>query len=181
MSSTGAKAARQDLSAQTDALKAAGVDRVWEERASGARSDRPVMLELLATAELGDQIVVVRLDRFGRSLLDLLSTLQGLEERSVGFRSLTESIDTSTAAGKLALAVLAAAAEYERTLLRERILASRAASGRVGGRPKALTVANVRLVRRMIEEEGLSVPETARQFGVSNATIYRALRVPEAV
>lgn len=179
VSSTGAKATRQDTAAQVAQHETAGYDRLWDERGSGARFDRPVMREMLATAVEGDVIQVVRLDRLGRSLLDLLTILADLDARGIKFRSLTESIDSSTAAGKLALSVLAAAGEYERSLLRERILASREATGKRGGRPRSLTDANLKLARRMLDE-GTPAIEVARQFGCHKATLYRALAVADS-
>jgi len=173
-SSVGAKADRQTTAPQEMALKAAGCDIVLIERGSGAKKDRPVMLDLMNRVVEGDSITVVRLDRWGRSLVDLLQSIQALKERKVDFQSLTESLDSSTAAGMLTLSVLGAACQYERTLLIERLAESRRATGRHGGRPKSLTEANIRLARRLVDE-GESVVDVGRQFGCSKRTIYRAL------
>jgi len=123
-------------------------------------------------------VVVVRLDRWGRSLTDVLASLERLKAAGVNFVSLTESIDLSTPAGVLALTVLGAAAQYERSILRERILEAKRAKGpsAVGGRPRSLTPANVILARRMRDEEGMSANAVAAQFGVSKSTLLRALR-----
>ena len=158
---------RQDHKTQIDMLKAAGCDRILTERGSGARNDRPVMNQVLdeamAAAALGEKVdvVVVRLDRWGRSL--------------------TESIDLSTPAGMLALTVLGAAAQYERSILRERIMEAKRAKGpsAIGGRPRSLTPSNVMLARRMRDDEGLSANAVAAQFGVSKSTLLRALRREE--
>lgn len=179
-----ARGDRQDHAAQVDMLKAAGCDRILTERGSGARNDRPVMQEVIAVAvaaaERGEQVdvVVVRLDRWGRSLTDVLSSLENLKANRVNFVSLTESIDLSTPAGVLALTVLGAAAQYERSILRERIMEAKRAKGpsAVGGRPRSLSDANVILARRMREDEGLTASEVAAQFGVSRSTLLRALR-----
>lgn len=178
---------RQDHRAQVEMLQTAGCDRILTERGSGARSDRPVMqqvvAEALAAAHRGEQVdvVVVRLDRWGRSLTDVLSSLERLKAGGVNFVSLTESIDLSTPAGMLALTVLGAAAQYERSILRERILEAKRAKGpsAVGGRPRSLTPANVALARRMRDEEGMSASAVAAQFGVSKSTLLRALRREE--
>jgi len=181
------RADRQDHKAQVEMLRAAGCDRVLTERGSGARNDRPVMQEVvllaLQAAERGERVdvVVVRLDRWGRSLTDVLSSLERLKAGGVNFVSLTESIDLSTPAGVLALTVLGAAAQYERSILRERIIEAKRAKGpsAIGGRPRALTAANVALARRMRDEEGMSANAVAAQFGVSKSTLLRALRREE--
>jgi DNA invertase Pin-like site-specific DNA recombinase len=175
---------RQDLRTQINLLTDAGCDPVLTERGSGARNDRPVMQQVLQeaieAAERGEtvEVVVVRLDRWGRSLTDVLASLERLRAAGVNFVSLTESIDLATPAGMLALTVLGAAAQYERALLRERILEAKRAKGpsAIGGRPRSLTPANVALARRMREQEGLSANAVAAQFGVSRSTLLRALR-----
>lgn len=178
---------RQDHQTQIEMLKAAGCDRILTERGSGARNDRPVMQQVMAealeAAGRGEQVdvVVVRLDRWGRSLIDVLASLERLKAGGVNFVSLTESIDLSTPAGLLALTVLGAAAQYERSILRERILEAKRAKGpsAIGGRPRRMTPANVALARRMRDEEGLSANAVATQFGVSKSTLLRALRREE--
>jgi DNA invertase Pin-like site-specific DNA recombinase len=175
---------RQDHKAQIELLKAARCDQIMTERGSGARNDRPVMLEVmrLATeaAERGENadVVVVRLDRWGRSLTDVLASLESLKKAKVNFVSLTENIDLSTPAGVLALTVLGAAAQYERSILSERIREAKRAKGpsAIGGRPRSLTPANVALARRMREQEGMSANTVAAQFGVAKSTLLRALR-----
>ena len=137
----------------------------------------------MAAAALGEKVdvVVVRLDRWGRSLTDVLASLERLKAAGVNFVSLTESIDLSTPAGMLALTVLGAAAQYERSILRERIMEAKRAKGpsAIGGRPRSLTPANVVLARRMRDDEGLSANAVAAQFGVSKSTLLRALRREE--
>ena len=142
-----------------------------------------VLDEAMAAAALGEKVdvVVVRLDRWGRSLTDVLASLERLKAAGVNYVSLTESIDRSTPAGMLALTVLGAAAQYERSILRERIMEAKRAKGpsAIGGRPRSLTPSNVMLARRMRDDEGLSANAVAAQFGVSKSTLLRALRREE--
>ena len=174
---------RQDLKTQIAMLTDAGCDPVLTERGSGAKKDRPVMVEAMEQAlqvvqeDREATITVVRLDRWGRSLADVLGSLERLHAAGVGFRSLTENIDLSTPAGILTLSVLGAAAQYERALLRERVIEAKRVKGpaAIGGRPRRLTPANVELARRM-RDEGLSALAVANQFGVSKSTVLRALR-----
>ena len=175
---------RQDHKTQVAMLKAAGCDDVRTERGSGARNDRPVMHEgmeeAIAAAQRGEtvDVVVVRLDRWGRSLQDVLASLKSLKASGVNFVSLTERFDFSTPTGTLMLSVLGAAAEYERSILRERIIEAKRAKGpsAIGGRPRSLSPANVKLAIRMRESEGLSAQNVADQFGVSKSTLLRAIR-----
>ncbi len=132
----------QNPELQLDALGAAGCGRIFEDRASGARSDRPGLARALDWMREGDTLVVWRLDRLGRSPPQLVATVRQFEERGFGFRSLTEGIDTTTASGTLVFHVFGALAQFERDLVRERTtagLAAAKASGRTGGRPSKLT------------------------------------------
>lgn len=132
----------QTLDLQHDALTKAGCSKIYQETASGAKADRPVLDEVLAYVRGGDTLVVWRLDRLGRSLEHLIDVVAMLAERGIGFKSLTEQIDTTTPGGKLIFHVFGALAEFERDLIRERTqagLAAARARGRVGGRPKKLT------------------------------------------
>jgi DNA invertase Pin-like site-specific DNA recombinase len=124
---------------QVDALQRAGCYRVFTETASGARTDRPVLEQLLDQLRPGDTLVVWKLDRLGRSLRHLVDTVTGLADRGIGFRSLQEAIDTTTPGGKLVFHVFAALAEFERDLIRERTSAGLAAARARGpGRPQCL-------------------------------------------
>src|SRR5437764_1930616 len=130
----------QTLALQEDALKAAGCERLLTDTASGAKTERPGLAKALEQLRSGDSLVVWRLDRLGRSLRHLIDTLLELDSRGVGFKSLTESIDTTTPGGKLIFHVFGALAEFERDLIRERTnagLAAARARGRKGGRPPA--------------------------------------------
>lgn len=168
----------QELGLQLDALKTAGCDRVFEEKASGAKTDRPVLAEVLTYLRPGDVLVVWRLDRLGRSLAHLIETVTGLDERGVAFASVTEGIDTSTPGGRLVFHIFGALAQFERELIRERTIAglnAAKARGRVGGRPAVLTPAQVKVARQMQDSGEHSAQSIAEVFGVSRATVYRAL------
>ena len=173
--------AEQDPSLQRDALAAAGCARVWTDVASGSRDDRPQLTALLEQLLPGDTLVVWRLDRRGRSLRHLIDTVTALDGRGVGFRSLQESIDTTTSGGRLVFHLFGALAEFERDLIRDRTLAGLAAArqrGRRGGRPPAMTPAKVRQAERMYADKR-PVTEIAAVLGVGRATIYRALNAGE--
>ena len=172
---------QQDEALQQDALEKAGVDRIFVDTASGATESRPALDELLAQLRPGDTVVVWRLDRLGRSLRHLIDVVGDLEERGVGLRSLTESIDTLTPGGKLIFHVFGALAEFERDLIRERTqagLAAARARGRVGGRPTVWTPEKLAAARAMYEEGTHDVATIARVVGVSRASVYRALLTP---
>jgi DNA invertase Pin-like site-specific DNA recombinase len=127
--------AEQDTALQTDALRKAGCERVFEDTASGAKADRPGLADALAYLRDGDVLAVWRLDRLGRSLPHLIETIGALEARGVGFRSLTEAIDTTTPGGRLIFHVFGALGQFERDLIRERTkagLTAAAARGRKG-------------------------------------------------
>lgn len=168
--------AGQDEALQLDALQQAGCDRVFTDHASGATSSRPALDELLGTVRRGDALVIWRLDRLGRSLRHLLEVVSELERRGVSLRSVTESIDTSSPAGRLVFHTFGALAEFERDLIRERTkagLAAARARGRVGGRPTVWTPEKKKQAKRMLAE-GKTVSTVAEVLGVSRASVYRA-------
>ena len=174
-----ASTVQQDEALQRDALEAAGVDRVFVDQASGALDSRPALDQLLEQLRPGDTVVIWRLDRLGRSLRHLIDLVQQLEDRSVGLRSLTESIDTSTPGGKLIFHVFGALAEFERDLIRERTqagLAAARARGRVGGRPTVWTPDKRAALATLLRVDGAEVAAVARILGVSRASVYRASR-----
>ncbi len=169
--------AGQDPALQHDALSAAGCWRTWTDVASGVRSDRPQLGEVLAALRPGDTMCVWRLDRLGRSLPHLIDTVRGLEERGVGFRSLQEAIDTTTPGGRLVFHVFGSLAAFERELIQERTkagLTAARARGRFGGRPTVLTPAKAKQAQRMIAD-GTPLVEVAAVVGVSRSTLYRRL------
>jgi len=169
--------ADQQPQLQVDALERAGCYRVFTETASGARSDRPVLEQVLDQLRRGDTLVVWKLDRLGRSLRHLVDTVTELAERGIGFRSLQEAIDTTTTpGGKLVFHVFAALAEFERDLIRERTAAGLAAArarGRRGGRPSVMTAHKARVAQEMYRSGQCTVATIATTLGVSRASIYR--------
>lgn len=168
----------QNPDLQRDALSKAGCERIFEDRMSGAKKDRPGLQEALEFARPGDVIAVWRLDRLGRSLKDLLTIVADLEERGVGLRSLTEAIDTSSSGGRLIFSIFGAIGEFERNLIRERTLAGLDAArrrGRIGGRPKALSERDLIAAKAMLMDDGLTVADVAGRLGVSVPTLYRNL------
>ncbi len=169
----------QTLALQLDALRAAGCERIFEETASGTKAERPILKEALAYARPGDTVVVWRLDRLGRSLGHLIETVTALADRGIGFRSLTEQIDTTTSGGKLIFHVFGALAEFERDLIRERThagLAAARARGRTGGRPNKLAdPKQLALARRLYADGETDIATICRTLGISRATLYRAL------
>jgi len=171
--------AEQDPALQLDALGAAGCVRVFTDHASGSRVDRPQLGAVLDQLRQGDTLVVWRLDRLGRSLRHLIDTVTGLDERGVGFRSVTEAIDTTTPGGRLVFHLFGALAEFERQLIRDRTLAGLAAArarGRVGGRPRSMTAAKLRVAQSMrAQDPPVSLGLIARELGVSKTTVARNL------
>lgn len=170
----------QTTALQNDALRAAGLPdaAIYTDSASGA-AERPQLAALLDHATAGDRITVWKFDRVGRSLSHFVQIIATLNERGVAFRSLTEGVDTSTAAGRMFAHVIAAMAEYERELIQERTRAGLAAArerGRVGGRPSASNPEQAALVRRLAQDEGKSHRQIAALTGLSRATVGRILR-----
>lgn len=170
--------ADQTLSLQQDALNAAGCVRVFADTTSGAATARPGLDAALDYVRAGDTLVVWRLDRLGRSLRHLLETVQHLEAREIGFRSLTEQIDTTTSSGRLIFHIFASLAEFERALIRERTqagLAAARARGRKGGRPRAAALQDAKKLARARElyaSQQMSVKEICQWLGISRSTFY---------
>lgn len=168
----------QDLALQRDALVNSGCEKIFTDTASGATTDRDGLASALGHLRPGDTIVVWRLDRLGRSLRHLIETVTALEARGIGFRSLQESIDTTTTGGKLVFHVFGALAEFEREVIRDRTragLAAARARGRRGGRPPALDPSRLALARRMHADPATTIADVCRAVGVSRATLYRHL------
>jgi DNA invertase Pin-like site-specific DNA recombinase len=168
----------QDPTLQLDALAAAGCDRIFTDHASGALEDRVELARVLDHARDGDTLAVWRLDRLGRSLRHLVDTVMDLERRGVGFRSLSESIDTTTSGGRLVFHIFAALAEFERDLIRERTCAGLEAArarGRSGGRPSVMTAEKLRVARELYDAREHTTAQIAAVLGVSRATLYRHL------
>jgi len=171
----------QSLDHQQDALTAAGCDRVFADKLSGVREDRPGLAALVDYVRAGDTVVVVALDRLGRSLSGVIRTVETLTAAGVLLRSLREGIDYGTATGRMLAGIFAALAGYERELMHERAAAAREAArlrGRHTGRPPRLSIDQMRQVRAL-RGGGESISDLVRSFGVSRATIYRALQTTE--
>ena len=167
----------QTLDQQHDALNAAGVERIFDDKMSGTRADRPGLAALLDYARDGDTVTVVALDRLGRSLSGIVKTVEDLHGRGILLRSLREGIDYSTAVGRMVAGIFASLAEYERTLINERAAAAREASrvrGKHVGRPARLDAEQVALAKRM-RASGETISTLVATLGVSRATVYRAL------
>jgi len=166
----------QNLDLQLDALDRAGCEKVFTDTASGAKAARPGLDQALSFARPGDTLVVWKLDRLGRSLRHLIDTIHALSERGVGFKSLQESIDTTTSGGKLVFHVFGALAEFERDLIRERTnagLKAARARGRKGGRPKALNERQRQQARTLIKDTSHSIADICKTLKISRSTLYR--------
>lgn len=171
----------QDLEPQLAALREAGCERVFSDKASGARANRAGLADALSHARAGDVLVVWKLDRLGRTMKGLIDLAAELVDRSIGLRSITDGIDTAGTTGKLVFHIMAAMAEMERDLVRERttaalIIARR--EGRIGGRKRVMTPKRIEAARKLLAS-GMPAREIAPTIGVSVATLYRHL--PAAV
>jgi DNA invertase Pin-like site-specific DNA recombinase len=170
------KGDEQSNAAQAAALRKAGCRRVFEEAASGGRWDRPALQEMLRQLRENDVVVVWKLDRLSRSLKDLLHIMERIEAAGAGFRSLTESIDTTTAAGRMMMQMVGAFAEFERAMIRERTgagLAQARAEGRIGGRRRKLSDKQRAEIAESVLSGRRTAAEMARLFGVSQPTVSR--------
>jgi DNA invertase Pin-like site-specific DNA recombinase len=170
--------AEQSTELQLDNLAKVGCEKIYRESVSGISKTRPELERCLDALRAGDTLVVWRLDRLGRSLKDLVSIITTLEQQSIGFKSVTESIDTTTPGGKLVFHIFAALAEFERTLIRDRTkagLEAARARGRNGGRPPKLDHAQIKKIRAMLSDPKITKSEIARHFGVTRTTLNRAL------
>jgi Site-specific recombinases, DNA invertase Pin homologs len=162
--------------AQLDALHAAGCERIFEEKASGAQRDRPQLKAALDYMREGDTLVVWKLDRLARSLKQLIETVEAMAERGVGFQSLTEQLDTTTAGGRLFFHIFGALGEFERSIIRERTVAglnAARARGRTGGRPKSLDESDLAAARALLADPEIPVAEIARRLKIDQSTLYR--------
>ncbi len=168
---------------QLDALRAAGCGRIFVETASGAQRERPELKAALDYMREGDTLAVWKLDRLARSMKQLIETVEGMEARGIGFRSLTEAIDTTTAGGRLVFHIFGALAEFERGVIRERTCAGLEAArarGRRGGRPSKLKAQDLAAARAMLADPSFTVEDVAKRLGVSSATLYRHLPAARA-
>jgi DNA invertase Pin-like site-specific DNA recombinase len=171
----------QKLDLQMDALKRAGIedDRIYTEQVSGVKTRRPQLSECIKSLREGDTLVVWRLDRLGRSLPELIKIMTELQDKGVGFRSLNESIDTTSAVGKMIFHMLGAVAQFERDLISERTRAGLKAArkrGHRGGRPPKVTAKMLKAAKSMLGDETTTMQEVADTLNVSRAAIYRAMK-----
>lgn len=169
----------QDTALQLDALAVAGCVKVFEDHASGAHADRAGLRQALDYVRDGDVLIVWKLDRLGRSLRHLIETVAMLEKRGVGFRSITEAIDTTTPGGRLVFHLFGALGQFERDLIQERTragLAAAAARGRKGGRKPVVVPEKLERARGMVAK-GLTVREAAVRLKIGKTALYEALRV----
>lgn len=167
--------AEQNLALQIDALEKAGCEKIYEDKISGSKDNRPGLNQALENLRQGDTLVVWKLDRLGRSLKSLISLIEELEDKDINFKSVTDSIDTSTPAGKFFFHVIAALAQMERELISERTRAGLEAAkklGRVGGRKRIMTESKVLSAKRLLKSGALP-KDVAQDLGISLATLYR--------
>lgn len=174
----------QSTNMQLDALRAAGCEKIFSEKASGSKIDRPELAKVLEFARSGDTIVVWKLDRLARSMKQLIITMEMLKERGIALESLTEKIDTASAQGKLVFGIFASLAEFERSLIRERVNAGLQAArlrGRKGGRPR---VGEDKLSHASaLVKAGYSLAKAAEAAGIGRATLCRhfySFKIPQA-
>jgi DNA invertase Pin-like site-specific DNA recombinase len=166
----------QNPDLQLDALKASGCSKLFVEKAPGAKEDRPQLLAALDYLRDGDTLVVWKLDRLARSIKQLIETVDQLKARGIGFRSLTEAIDTTTAAGELFFHIFGALAQFERSIIRERTnagLKAALARGRKGGRRSKVKPDDIRAALALLNDPQISVRSAAKRLGLSVSTLYR--------
>jgi DNA invertase Pin-like site-specific DNA recombinase len=166
----------QKLDLQLDALKRSGCEKIYDDRMSGAKAERPGLTQALEQCRSGDTLVVWRLDRLGRSLANLIELAATLEAKGIGLKSCQESIDTNTSGGKLIFHMFGALAEFERNLLRERTRAgidAARARGRSGGRAKKLDTKQRNLCLKLYDEKQHQVKDICNMLNVSRSTLYR--------
>src|SRR5512147_1029319 len=171
--------ADQTLDLQKVALHQAGCSKIFTDTANGAKAESTGLDEALNYIRQGDTLVVWRLDRLGRSLNHLIETITGLNNRHIGFKSITENIDTTTSGGKLIFHIFGALAEFERDIIRERTqagLSAARARGRKGGRPKALTPKKTQQLQTLYNDKTNTIDEICRTLNISRATLYRYLK-----
>ncbi|MEQ9437481.1 MAG: recombinase family protein [Cyclobacteriaceae bacterium] len=173
--------AEQNAALQKDALTTAGCEKIIVDQLSGSIALRPGLTQAKELLRHGDTLVVWRLDRLGRSLKDLITWANYLEEEGIGLVSLQESIDTTTSTGKLVFHIFGALAEFERNLIRDRTMAGLSAArarGKLGGRPKALSKEKRQLLHKLYEDERYSVKNICQMLNISKPTLYKYLDQP---
>ena len=168
----------QHLDAQLDALNNANCEQIFEEKITGKHKDRPELKTCVKTLRKGDVLIVWKLDRLARSLKDLVEIITELNDREIGFRSLTEAIDTTSATGKLVFHIFGALAEFEHSLIRGRTIAgldAARARGRKGGRKPSMSGKDIKKAKAMLNDPQITKTEVAKHFGVSRVTLNSSL------
>ena len=169
----------QTLALQQDALTKDGCSKIFTDTASGALAERKGLADALSYVRPGDTLVVWKLDRLGRSLKDLIARITELQNRQIGFKSLTEQIDTTTSGGKLIFHIFGSLAEFERDIIRERtqagLLAARA-RGKRGGRRPTLKPREIAIVRKLYEDKQTPIEDLCRMFKISRMTLWRYVK-----
>jgi DNA invertase Pin-like site-specific DNA recombinase len=169
----------QTLNLQKDALKNIGCTKIFTDTVSGAKAERKGLEEALNYVREGDILVVWRLDRLGRSLKHLIETITELNNRKIGFKSLTENIDTTTSGGKLVFHIFGALAEFERDIIRERTqagLKAARARGRKGGRPKILSGEKAKMAKKLYADKTNAINDICKTLNISRTTLYRYIK-----
>jgi DNA invertase Pin-like site-specific DNA recombinase len=172
----------QDLSLQLDALNDAGCNKIYKEKITGSKKERPQLQKMLGQLRKGDVVVIWKLDRLARSLKDLVGLVNEIQERGGALHSLNDQIDTTTPHGKFTFHIFAALAEFELDIIRERTkagLAAARARGRIGGRPKGLSKKaqhTAIIAEKLYQERELTVKEICEQLSISKGTLYNYLR-----
>ena len=167
----------QNLDLQINALKEAGCQKIFTEKASGAQRDRPELIAAMNYIRAGEDILVVwKLDRLARSLKQLIDTVEKFENQNIGLLSLTESINTTTSGGRLIFHIFASLAEFERSIIRERTKAGLLAAkqnGRIGGRPSSLKEKDLAVAKTLLQDTNITVEEVAKRMQIAPSTLYR--------
>ena len=168
----------QNLDSQLDALQKADCEQIFQEKITGKTKDRPELISCLKALRKGDVLVVWKLDRLARSLKDLVEIITDLNQREIGFKSLTEAIDTTSATGRLVFHIFGALAEFEHSLIRERTIAgldAARARGRKGGRKPSMSGKDIKKAKAMLNDPQITKTEVAKHFGVSRVTLNSSL------
>jgi DNA invertase Pin-like site-specific DNA recombinase len=169
----------QTLNLQKDALEKIGCAKIFTDIISGSTTERSGLDEALVYVREGDMLVVWRLDRLGRSLKHLIETITNLNNRKIGFKSITENIDTTTSGGKLIFHIFGALAEFERDIIIERTqagLQAARARGRLGGRPKALNQKKQSIAQALYNDKSNTIADVCKTLNISRATLYRYIQ-----
>jgi len=165
----------QNLDSQMDALNEAGCKKIYADKMSGAKADRPELRKAIDDIRPGDILVVKKLDRLGRSIKNLIELINELHNKEAGFKSLSENIDTTTSGGKLIFHIFGALAEFERDLIHDRTMAGLKAArarGRQGGRPRKITDKLIQQMKTLYDANKTPVSEICKSFGISRSAFY---------